>query len=89
MNANEIIALFVADGAERGDTCDAMTDGLVFRECCGSMTPGYDCREFIARGPRGGVVYLCHNRTPDSEGRTWYTFGPKGYHFRNETTPCV
>ena len=89
MTAETILAMFERAGGYVGETCRSIPAGMTFQECCGSRTTDYNCHEFIARGPRGGVYYLSHDLDPDCEGRTFATFGQEGFHHRNGTTPCV
>ena len=59
---------------------------LNFVECCGSRSRGYNCREYIACGSRGGRLYISLNLSAEPP---LISCGPKGFHYLNGTNPCV
>lgn len=93
MSIEEVIRILMIEGGSRGITASpgskdyerARNLNFVRCECSyRSRTvdmPGYD---FIAKTPRGAFIYVGIN----SRDRI-ITCGPKGYHKRNGTTPCI
>ena len=88
MERDEVMRLLRAEGGVPADSCRGAefdrAEGLTFRECCGSDSPGYDCREFVARTPGGALLCIGLNR---ESGRI--NCGPMGYHYIYTGDPCV
>jgi hypothetical protein len=88
MGRDDVLKVLARDGGVPGESCRGIdfgrAAGLDFRECCGSDSPGYHCREFVARSPGGGLLCIGLNR---DTGRI--NCGSMGYHFVHGGDPCV
>lgn len=61
--------------------------GLDFVLCPHSVAVGPG-RDYIARGPNGGIWYIGINRAPGVNYGV-ISCGQKGFHFLNGTEPCI
>src|SRR5687768_8187670 len=88
MSRDEVMHLLSSAGGIPGATCGRRAFGrssqLDFRRCCGSDTDGYDYLEFVAAGPRGGVVVIALHRQTGV-----ITCGTRGFHGLRGTGPCI
>ncbi len=88
MDRDEVMRVLLEEGGLPGDSCRGpefdRAAGLSFRECCGSDAVGYQCREFVARSPGGGLLCIGLNR---ESGRI--NCGTMGFHYIHNGDPCV